>query len=112
MKVSSNEAVTSLIKGSSCLMRFGANALPTALRNRRWSFPSLSTVLGTSGYPLLSSTNTAGENLTAGRKASFDEKRSGWLKIVKISSYLVTTQVSRSELKKIGSSLRARAYKG
>src|SRR5260370_37623209 len=109
MKASTNEVAACLMKDSKCLIRLGANALLTALRNRTCSFPSLSTVFGTRGYPLLSSANTAGEYFNVGRKVSFDEKMSGWFKMVRTSSYLVTIQVLRSGLKKIGSSLRARA---
>ncbi len=80
------------------LMRLGTNALATALRNRVWAAPSLSTTLVTNGYPLLSSANTAGVNLTTGRRASRDEKTSGWFKIERMSLYLVTTQACISSL--------------
>src|SRR6266436_1886821 len=99
MKASISEVTTPLMKGSNCLMCFGANVLLTAFRNRTCSFPLLSIAVGTRGYPLLSSANVAGKNFITGRKVSFDEKMSGWFKTVCTSSYLVTTQVSSSGLR-------------
>src|SRR5204863_7332685 len=97
-KESIKEVTISWMKGSNSLMRLGTNALATALRNRVWAAPSLSTTLGTNGYPWLSSANTAGVKRTTGRSASRDEKTSGWLKIEKMSSYLVTIQACSSSL--------------
>src|SRR5260221_4190185 len=90
-KESTKEVTTSWTNGSNSLMRLGTNALATALRNRVWTAPSLSTTLGTNGNPLLSSANTAGANCTTGRRASRDEKTRDRLKNVKTASYLVTT---------------------